>query len=1105
MDIKILIFKNRYIFKKIIKERNELYKTWYWKECLSRPLHLMIANGEFDMLKYSLSKYKEQHFILLSFALQRSQTSSSATPIQPIDAAAFANRLDIAIYLHNYFSQEEEESDRFTKALIQTSDAINYAARNLNFEMVKFLTSTVNLNWNKQAILSAINPTVSDGFDDLVLEERGLEIIKYLMKQGRYYTYRDNSTSPIYQAIHCGKKKILEYLVGVCILDVAEFGSERLLGTPPIQNRAYHCALRSGDLEMIDIMWAFKSAHHPGDQNKYHESLLSAIASNKIETVNHVIAKFPSPPPHFKHCAYIASPFLPNVALSDQMLDYIVNHKDIQSLIQLSIDPYIKENRIDTITKFKNLFMVFGQNVTDLVEQGNIRVLKHLITNIGIKMGEGVSIVSAIEAGNPEILQFVYENKIAKSDPSREDKQIKQSKIVVKSLWYHSTRKQQIDGSGRYLECLKFALDTKIVEVRHILNALVYWNGDKDLFNTIPQLLPLFQKLHPKKLIESPVLTNVQLYSNSFTERQPFSHGVKELIEISPTVEMYYKKECDQPLGDWACESDNLELVQYLVSLGNPNLFTKKAIDICLYYNKSCDVLQYLSSNVFPIPLSFGDQMLTARFISLDSLQFLFPAVVDWSTKTTIVSSVNSLEHAYKSQRYQNIYYALQQFKIVSPKEKPLNPEVTNRVTCPVRVGGDLGYWQAYPIYKEDQVVFSVESSITLEERLVNQDYADFTCYLCLGLVNDTRQCSIGHIACFECIKPLTEKEGNKCHCGEPINLQSLSRNLVANNRVYCANHFRLVDGKWEEYLDQQGCNEITTIEQSESHQKSCPLNKYKCKHDGCDAQLVKVELDVHEEECVHQLVECYLCQETLKSLNMSDHLLVMCPEVNEDCLNGCGDTYPRKTRDDHFQTCPDQIICCPFGDEICKEKDKRKYMDAHAQASWHIAQLVIKTNQNNKKLKEENDKLNNLMVQLVIDKIALGSQLNNLIGQLDKDKIALESQIDLCIKKKSKEWIIPSDPNSSGWQSDSFKIRGCTFYFDLLKTTGAMGWYVNSDKPAVINYTIEVTEKDGLLFTEKKMGREIKQSIHFPSMSAFQRKSETNIKLTIGVLSYTK
>ncbi|EGG22453.1 TRAF-type zinc finger-containing protein [Cavenderia fasciculata] len=392
-----------------------------------------------------------------------------------------------------------------------------------------------------------------------------------------------------------------------------------------------------------------------------------------------------------------------------------------------------------------------------------------------------------------------------------------------------------------------------------------------------------------------------------------------------------------------------------------------------------------------------------------------------------------------------------------------------------------------------DENSIFVESSISMEERLVNQDYTDLTCYLCLGLVFDTRQCSNGHIACLECVKPLTEKVGSKCHCGEPINLQSLSKSLVANNsvkklEVYCENHFRLINGKWEEYLDQQGCNEITTIEQSESHQKSCPFNKYLCQHDGCDVELVRVELDVHEKGCVHRLVKCDLCQETLKSVNMNGHIVALCPEINEECLNGCGDTYPRKTRDDHIQTCPDQMIGCPFGDEICKEKDKRKYMDAHAQASWHIAQLVIKTNQNNKELKEENDKL------------------NNLIEQLDYDMMVLETQLDLCIKKKSMEWIIPSDPKASTWKSNRFQIRGCTFYLDFGRNlSGAMNWYIFIDKPAAINYTIEVTEKDGPPFTKKKMSKEINRFLQISSMSAFQRKSETKIKLTIGVLSYTK
>ncbi|EGG22260.1 hypothetical protein DFA_04378 [Cavenderia fasciculata] len=258
--------------------------------------------------------------------------------------------------------------------------------------------------------------------------------------------------------------------------------------------------------------------------------------------------------------------------------------------------------------------------------------------------------------------------------------------------------------------------------------------------------------------------------------------------------------------------------------------------------------------------------------------------------------------------------------------------------------------------------------NIELEDRLVSKNDMEMVqCCICLGILQNSRQCKSGHLFCLDCIKPIAlgvNRGKRSCpQCRIEINLDQLNCSLLAENmtkdlKIYCINHFHKENILVGELL----CDEIIKIGDLESdiHQLSCKFNRYKCPNGGCDHTFLKPELEDHLEECKFRIVSCQYCQQEFKLSNMVFHEQFWCPEMNEQCQYGCRQTYIRKKKEDHLAECPNQKVECPFGKAQCSFIGMRKDMNDHINESisTHISGMNQSFNQKLKLLTDENIKL---------------------------------------------------------------------------------------------------------------------------------------------------
>ncbi|EGG24551.1 hypothetical protein DFA_02794 [Cavenderia fasciculata] len=269
----------------------------------------------------------------------------------------------------------------------------------------------------------------------------------------------------------------------------------------------------------------------------------------------------------------------------------------------------------------------------------------------------------------------------------------------------------------------------------------------------------------------------------------------------------------------------------------------------------------------------------------------------------------------------------------------------------------------------------SSSKELSIESRVVcRDDYYKIECSICLSILENPRQCS------SDCISFIVAKDNAECPLCR-TSLQGLSRNLLAESmlrdlKIYCINHFRFNKGnmEWEHCQDSEmACQEHTTVEKSQEHLQQCQFTLRKCplQENGCDVELLGVPMQNHiKEECKYRIVPCTYCQSTMKASELDTHMSETCLEYILECPDKCGSTFKRNESDGHQRVCPNFIIPCILGNQICNFMGKRKDMNQHVMESLsiHMQSLAI-SNQNvikeNERMRQEinllNKKIDNL------------------------------------------------------------------------------------------------------------------------------------------------
>ena len=133
-----------------------------------------------------------------------------------------------------------------------------------------------------------------------------------------------------------------------------------------------------------------------------------------------------------------------------------------------------------------------------------------------------------------------------------------------------------------------------------------------------------------------------------------------------------------------------------------------------------------------------------------------------------------------------------------------------------------------------------------------------------------------------------------------------------------------------------------------DTHQKLCPFQQLDCIF--CSQSMLRKNVENHKKyECKHRPCTCKYCGFVTTHASISGEgqekgpcHYDMCTDYPLTCPNRCGEKdIKRKDMKTHRQTCPLEVIHCPFGSVGCCDV-QRKDMDNHMQTSLQRHLLLM-------------------------------------------------------------------------------------------------------------------------------------------------------------------
>jgi hypothetical protein len=97
-----------------------------------------------------------------------------------------------------------------------------------------------------------------------------------------------------------------------------------------------------------------------------------------------------------------------------------------------------------------------------------------------------------------------------------------------------------------------------------------------------------------------------------------------------------------------------------------------------------------------------------------------------------------------------------------------------------------------------------------------------------------------------------------------------------------------------------------------DDHEKSCVEYPMKCHNVGCNWTGVRREFDEHVSNCVHRMINCDDCEETMKFITMQEHCTSFCQYRFIPC-EYCGVQVQVRSKCEHENICDEFPVPCPF------------------------------------------------------------------------------------------------------------------------------------------------------------------------------------------------
>jgi hypothetical protein len=202
------------------------------------------------------------------------------------------------------------------------------------------------------------------------------------------------------------------------------------------------------------------------------------------------------------------------------------------------------------------------------------------------------------------------------------------------------------------------------------------------------------------------------------------------------------------------------------------------------------------------------------------------------------------------------------------------------------------------------------------------------------------RQCKEGHLFCLDCVQKQIEVNPSCPLCRQPISMNSISRNLIAemaveNLMIWCKYHFDWEDGTNWTKNDVDGCPESFPSMQLASHERHCQFAWAVCPFSSqgqrcSERNLRKKTLKEHERVCLYRTIECEFCFGSVPYHAFDSHMME-CDSIPVQCRY-CDMKVSRRNLNEHEQlSCQESHVLCPYD---CQVKVKRRELPEHNRVS---------------------------------------------------------------------------------------------------------------------------------------------------------------------------
>ncbi|KAI4888893.1 hypothetical protein NFI96_013363, partial [Prochilodus magdalenae] len=150
-------------------------------------------------------------------------------------------------------------------------------------------------------------------------------------------------------------------------------------------------------------------------------------------------------------------------------------------------------------------------------------------------------------------------------------------------------------------------------------------------------------------------------------------------------------------------------------------------------------------------------------------------------------------------------------------------------------------------------------------ELFVDVPDDDLICSICQGVLRCPVRAACHHVFCKKCILQWLKRQETCPCCRKPVSqslifvMFKLSK-AIGRLKIKCRNEIR-------------GCRDTFPLSEQYCHSMGCPFELISCPYQGCRAQLLRRDLDVHARHCEHWRQPCHMgCGTVLSQRTRTQH-----------------------------------------------------------------------------------------------------------------------------------------------------------------------------------------------------------------------------------------